>query len=329
MKASAIVLAAGSGTRMKSSTPKVAHEMLGKPLVRWVIDAAREAGVEQVVTVLGHGIDIVRPLVEPDCTVVRQQHQNGTADAVESCRDACRELQGSLLVLSGDCPLITSETIAQLVRAREQADAAVAVLTMEPGDPFGYGRIVRDEAGQVTGIVEQKDCTPEQAAIAECNSGFYCFDARYLFDALSRVSNENAQGEYYLTDVIGIARAEGLGVAGVKASSAEECLGVNTRVQLAQATRIMQQRINTAHMLAGVTMWDPSTVWIGPDVRIEQDVELLPMTMLTGPTSVGQGSAIGPDVRLDGTSVGRGCVLERVSAQGATFESGTVLHGAK
>ena len=310
METSAIILAAGSGTRMKSAKPKVAHELLGKPLVRWVVDAAREAGVGTVISVLGHGIDVVRPLVEHDTQVVVQQQRNGTADAVNSAREACEGMTGSLLVLSGDCPLIRPETIAGLARAREEADAAVAVLTMEAENPFGYGRIIRDAQGQVECIVEQKDCTPEQAAVTECNSGFYCFDAQYLFDALNRVSNENAQGEFYLTDVIGIARADGRSVVALCAEDPEECLGINTRLQLSVAAKVMQRRMNTAFMLAGVTMLDSETVWIGPGVTIEQDVELLPQTMLMGKTSVASGSVIGPNTRLTDTVVGHDCVLD-------------------
>lgn len=322
MKASAIVLAAGSGTRMKSCRPKVAHEILGKPLVRWVIDAAREAGVDRVVSVLGFGIEVVQPLVEADTEVVVQKLRNGTADAVDSCRDACSDMEGSLLVLSGDCPLIRAETLAELVKAREEADAAVCVLTMEPECAHGYGRIVRDENGEVVRIVEQKDCTFAQDALTECNSGFYCFDARYLFDALTRVSNENAQGEYYLTDVIEIARADGRVVVGMMAPDVDECSGVNTRVQLSEATRIMQQRINTAHMLAGVTMMDPASVWIEPGVRIAQDVEILPQCMLRGSTSIGYGSIIGPNTRLVDTRVGDGCVLDETVAVEAMIDNG-------
>ncbi len=323
MEASAIVLAAGSGTRMKSAKPKVVHEILGKPLVRWVIDAAREAGVGEIISVLGHGIEVVQPKVEADTQVVEQKQQNGTADAVNSCRVACEHMEGSLLVLSGDCPLITAETIAQLANAREEADAAVVVLTMAVDNPYGYGRIVRDQNDQVLRIVEQKDCTPTQAAITECNSGFYCFDARYLFDALNRVSNENAQGEFYLTDVIEIARADGRNVVGVKAVDINECLGVNTRVQLAEATRIMQQRINTAHMLAGVSLWDPTSAWIGPDVRLGQDVEILPQCMLLGTTQVGSGSVIGPNTRLVDTVVGEGCVVDETIAIKAAIDDGS------
>ncbi|MGN0080219.1 MAG: bifunctional UDP-N-acetylglucosamine diphosphorylase/glucosamine-1-phosphate N-acetyltransferase GlmU [Eggerthellaceae bacterium] len=322
METSAIILAAGSGTRMKSAKPKVAHELLGKPLVRWVVDAAREAGVGTVISVLGHGIDVVRPLVEHDTQVVVQQQRNGTADAVNSAREACEGMTGSLLVLSGDCPLIRPETIAGLARAREEADAAVAVLTMEAENPFGYGRIIRDAQGQVECIVEQKDCTPEQAAVTECNSGFYCFDAQYLFDALNRVSNENAQGEFYLTDVIGIARADGRSVVALCAEDPEECLGINTRLQLSVAAKVMQRRMNTAFMLAGVTMLDSETVWIGPGVTIEQDVELLPQTMLMGKTSVASGSVIGPNTRLTDTVVGHDCVLDETVAVEAVIEDG-------
>lgn len=322
METSAIILAAGSGTRMKSAKPKVAHELLGKPLVRWVVDAAREAGVGTVISVLGHGIDVVRPLVEHDTQVVVQQQRNGTADAVNSAREACEGMTGSLFVLSGDCPLIRPETIAGLARAREEADAAVAVLTMEAENPFGYGRIIRDAQGQVECIVEQKDCTPEQAAVTECNSGFYCFDAQYLFDALNRVSNENAQGEFYLTDVIGIARADGRSVVALCAEDPEECLGINTRLQLSVAAKVMQRRMNTAFMLAGVTMLDSETVWIGPGVTIEQDVELLPQTMLMGKTSVASGSVIGPNTRLTDTVVGHDCVLDETVAVEAVIEDG-------
>ena len=182
MEAAAIVLAAGAGTRMKSKKPKVAHEVLGKPLVRWVVDAAHAAGVSQVATVVGHAREQVIPLVEGDTQVVVQEVQNGTAGAVLACADAFAGFDGSLSVLTGDCPLIKPETIARLAQVRDESNAAVVVLTMKLDDPTGYGRIIRDEAGQVERIVEQKDATPEQAAVNECNSGFYCFDARALFD---------------------------------------------------------------------------------------------------------------------------------------------------
>ncbi|HJH42694.1 MAG TPA: bifunctional UDP-N-acetylglucosamine diphosphorylase/glucosamine-1-phosphate N-acetyltransferase GlmU [Rubneribacter badeniensis] len=322
MEAAAIVLAAGAGTRMKSKKPKVAHEILGKPLVRWVVDAAREAGLARVVSVVGHEREQVIPLVEADTDVVVQEERNGTAGAVAVCADALADFDGSLVVLSGDCPLITAGTIAELVRVREEAGAAVVVLTMEPDDPFGYGRIVRDPQGGVARIVEQKDAAPEEAAIRECNSGFYCFDARALFEALQQVGNDNAQGEFYLTDVLEICRRAGRAVLALPCADAAECLGVNSRIQLAEATKHLQRRINAAHLAAGVTMIDPDQVWIGPDVRIERDVELLPQTFLMGCTQVGEDSVIGPNSRLTDTVVGRGCVVDETVAVEARIDDG-------
>lgn len=322
METAAIVLAAGAGTRMKSKRPKVVHEVLGKPLVRWVIDAANEAGVGRVACVVGHGRDQVIPLVERDTQVVVQQEQRGTADAVASCKAALADFDGSLVVLSGDCPLITADTIRRLVAARETADAAVVVLTMELEDPFGYGRIIRDAAGQVERIVEQKDATPEEAQVRECNSGFYCFDARALFEALEQVGSDNAQGEFYLTDVLAICREAGRGVLAVRTDDPMECLGVNSRAQLAQASAQAQRRINEAHMMAGVTMVDPRSVWIGPDVSLATDVEILPGVMLMGSTSVGEDSVIGPNTRLTDTQVGCGCVVDETVAVEARIDDG-------
>lgn len=320
MKASAIVLAAGEGTRMKSKKPKVAHEILGKPLIRWVVDAARDAGVGTIVAVLGHGKDQVAPLVEADADIVVQEQRRGTGDAVAVCREAFEGFEGSVLVLSGDSPLITPDTLARLVALREESGAAMAVLTMEAVDPFGYGRIVRAADGQVERIVEQKDCSEEEAAITECNSGFYCFDATSLFWALSQVGNDNAQGEYYLTDVLEICRNDGRPVVALKTEDAVECSGVNSRSQLAQASKALQRRVNERHMAAGVTMVDPDLVWIGPDVAIERDVELLPMTTLLGTTRVGEDSVVGPNARLVDTIVGRGCTVDETVAIEAVLD---------
>lgn len=322
MDTAAIVLAAGAGTRMKSKKPKVAHEVLGQPLVRWVVNAAKEAGASRIVGVVGHCRDRVEPLFAGDAEIVVQAEQRGTADAVASCADALAGFDGSLVVLSGDCPLITPETISALVRMREERDAAVVVLTMQMDNPFGYGRIVRDEAGEVARIVEQKDATPEEAAITECNSGFYCFDARALFDALTQVSDDNAQGEFYLTDVLAICRAAGRPVVALVAEDATECLGVNSRIQLAEATRVMQRRINERHMAAGVTMWAPELVWIGPDVQIAPDVEILPNVTLMGATRIGEDSVIGPDTRLTDTQVGSSCVIDETVAVEAQIDDG-------
>lgn len=322
METAAIILAAGAGTRMKSKRPKVAHEVLGRPLVQWAVRAAEAAGADRIVTVVGHGREAVIPLVEDDTQVVVQTSQRGTADAVLAAADALADFDGAVVVLSGDSPLIRPETIREMCALREAHDAAVVVLTMDLANPFGYGRIVRDGAGEVERIVEQKDASPEEAAITECNSGFYCFDGRALFEALAQVGSDNAQGEFYLTDVLAIARAAGRGVLAYKTDDAEQCLGVNSRGQLAEATRVMQRRINDAHMAAGVTMWDPATTFIGPDVDIASDVELLPAVILMGDTSIGEDSIIGPNTRLTDTRVGAGCTVDETVAVQALIDDG-------
>lgn len=321
MASAAIVLAAGAGTRMKSTKPKVAHEIFGKPLVRWVIDAAHQAGITQIVSVIGHGKDQVEPLVA-DTTCVVQEDQLGTAHAVQMARSALAGFEGSVVVLTGDSPLVQPATIQALIAAREQNHAAVAVLTMELENPHGYGRIVRDDQGLVARIVEQKDCNAQQAAITECNSGFYCFDAAFLFDALTQVSANNAQGEYYLTDVIELAYRSHRGVQALVAEDPQECLGVNSRLQLSQAARILQQRINEFHLANGVSILDPAVTYIGPDVRIEPDVEILPFTFLQGTTRIATGSVVGPMSRLSDTTVGQDCVLDGTIAVESQIDNG-------
>lgn len=313
MQTAAIILCAGAGTRMRSKKPKVAHEVLGRPLVQWVVGSARDAGADPVISVVGHGSDVVRPLVEGTC-IVEQPERLGTGDAVMCAHDALQGFAGSVLVLSGDCPLIRSETLQALCRVREQEGAACAVLSMKMENPFGYGRVIRTDDGQFHRIVEQKDATEEEAAVCECNSGFYCFDCEQLFDALKKVGNDNAAGEYYLTDVLGILREKGERVVAMQADSADECMGVNSRVQLAQASKAMQKRLNTSLMESGVTMLDPDMVWVGPDVQVSPDVELLPGVMLMGSTVVGEDCVIGPNCRLTDTVVGRGCVIDETVA---------------
>lgn len=314
MGTAAIVLAAGEGSRMKSKHSKVTHCILEKPLVRWVVDAAKQAGVEKVITVVGHGRDEVEPLVEDTVTVVQEQ-QLGTANAVSVCKDALAGFEGSLLVLTGDSPLVSADTLRALIRAREKSQAAVVVLTMVVDDPFGYGRIVRDARGNVERIVEQKDATPEQQAITECNSGFYCFDAKALFEALDQVKSNNSQGEYYLTDVLEIARNAGRAVLAQVVDDPTECLGVNTRVQLAAAGKKMQQRINTAHMLSGVTLVDPNQTWIGPNVTIGMDTIIYPGVTLSGACSIGQDCILGPDVHLHDANVADGTKISPLSIE--------------
>jgi bifunctional UDP-N-acetylglucosamine pyrophosphorylase/glucosamine-1-phosphate N-acetyltransferase len=310
MQAVAIVLAAGEGTRMRSALPKVAHEVLGVPLVRWVVDAVRGSGIERIVTVVGHGGDAVAALV-PDTEVVVQHSRLGTGDAVRAAAAALEGFDGPVVVVAGDVPLVRAETLAALLESWRSANAACTVLTAKIPDPTGYGRIVRDDAGAVTGIVEQKDLAAGQLAIAECNVGIYCFDARALFDALAHITPANAQGEYYLTDVVALLHGQGRGVTGVALEDADESHGVNTRVQLAAVGRVLQRRVNERHMLAGVTMTDPDLVWIAPGVTIGRDTVLEPMTTLSGDTHVGEGAHIGPSTRISDSTVGEGARVDQ------------------
>jgi bifunctional UDP-N-acetylglucosamine pyrophosphorylase/glucosamine-1-phosphate N-acetyltransferase len=315
-QAAAIVLAAGEGTRMRSATPKVAHEILGVPLVRYVIDAARDAGVGRVVTVIGHGADAVGALVS-DTEVAVQDEQLGTGHAVRCAQPALADFDGPVLVLAGDAPLLWPETLVRLVELWRGSAAACVVLTAHFPDPTGYGRIIRDERDGVAAIVEQRDLSPEQVSIDECNAGVYCFDARLLFSALERVTQANAQGEYYLTDAIGLLRADGLGVEALTLVDPEESHGINTRVQLAAAAKLMQRRINEAHMLAGVTMTDPDLVWISPGVTLGRDVAIEPMTELAGTTVVADGASLGPSTRVRDSVIGAGAVVEQSVVRGA------------
>jgi len=318
MGAAALILAAGEGTRMKSGLPKVAHTILGIPMVTYAVRAADAAGCERIVVVTGHGADLVEQLVTGVATV-RQAEQLGTGHAVLCAEQVLGGLTGSLVVLSGDSPLLRASTISELIAERERTGAAAVVLTARLADPSGYGRIVRDAEGSLAAIVEDKDLAPDQRCIDEVNTGTYCFEAAGLFEHLSRLGNGNAQGEYYLTDIIGMLRAEGLPVTAVMTDDPTETLGVNSRVQLAEATKVMQQRINRDHMLAGVTMTDPGLVWIAPTVRIGRDTIIEPLSTLLGETTIGEDCVIGPDTRLTDCVVGDGCVVDSSIGVDATL----------
>ena len=317
MGVTAIVLAAGEGTRMKSSRPKVVHEVLGKSMVRWVVDAARTAGVDRCVVVVGNGAEQVEALFAGDADVecVLQEQRLGTDHAVHDALEKTQVEDGQVLVLCGDTPLLRAETLKSLVdAAMSPAHEAGALLTMTYDDPTGYGRVMVAEDGCATAIVEQKDCTAEQALVKTCNAGVYCFDAELLRAHISELTCENAQNEYYLTDMVGILRAHGAAMSAVDCPDAVELMGVNSRIQLAQASRAMQERINRTHMAAGDTMLDPTQVWIGPDVTIGRDTEILPGTMLWGDTHIGENCVVGPQTRLTDTRVGSGCVVDETVA---------------
>ena len=313
MSLTAIVLAAGEGTRMKSRHPKVAHELLDHSLVWWPVHAAREAGADRIIVVVGNHADEVKAVFDGDTDVefVEQTERLGTGHAMMCVRDALGDFQGPTVVLYGDTPLMRAETIKNLVEHTKAGHYACTVLTMSPADPTGYGRIKRDAEGNVLAIIEHKDCTPEeQATLTECNSGIYCFCGRRLSENIDKIDNNNAQGEYYLTDMVGIYRQIGEPVSALLAEDDSELLGVNSRVQLAQVTKIMQERINGQLMAEGVTMLNPSMVWVGPEVTVGRDTELLPMTMLWGKTSIGSDCVIGPNVQLTDALVSDGSVVK-------------------
>lgn len=320
----ALVLAAGEGTRMKSRHPKVAHEMLGRPLVWWSVMSAKQSGADRVIVVIGNGADEVRSLLaEVDgVECVEQTERLGTGHAVRIALEKAEVTSGSVVVLNGDTPLVRPETIASLSRRVTNEGQAACVLTMTPPDVTGYGRVVLDEAGQVQAIIEHKDCTPAQREeLLECNSGVYAFDGAALSAHIGEIGNDNVQGEYYLTDMIEILRSAKLPVSAVHADDAFELLGVNSRIQLAQVTKIMQARTNDELMAAGVTMLDPALVWVGPGVTVGQDTTILPMTFLMGDTQIGCDCVIGPNTRLTDTHVGDGCTVDETVAIKATLEN--------
>lgn len=313
MALTAIVLAAGEGTRMKSRHPKVMHKVLDRPLVWWAIRSARKAGATRIVLVVGSGSEEVRTYFGADADIefVEQTERLGTGHAVRTVRDALGGFKGPVVVLNGDSPLVRPETISALVDETRAHHNACTVLTMTPPDPTGYGRVATDAMGAVSAIIEHKDCTPEQQAnLTECNSGVYCFCGRRLSENIDRITNDNVQGEYYLTDMVGIYVGMGEPVSAVHASDYTELLGVNSRIQLAEATAIMQRRINEGLMAQGVSMLDPNQVWVGIEAVISQDTVLLPQTFIWGASTVGAECTIGPNSRLVNATVGDRCLVD-------------------
>ncbi|GAW29854.1 MULTISPECIES: bifunctional UDP-N-acetylglucosamine diphosphorylase/glucosamine-1-phosphate N-acetyltransferase GlmU [unclassified Carboxydocella] len=306
----AVILAAGKGTRMKSRLPKVLHPVGGQPMVSHVMAACRTAGAQPVVLVIGHGAEQVQATLGPEQIYVEQKEQLGTGHAVMQAETVLRDFEGDILVVCGDTPLLRGETLAALAQYHRQQEAVATVLTMTLANPTGYGRIIRDEQGQVAAIVEEKDATPEQKAIREVNSGTYCFQAQALFAALQQITPNNAQGEYYLTDVLAIFRQQGQKVAAWQLSDDTEVMGINDRVALAEANRLFRERINRQQMLAGVTILDPATTYIEAEVKIGADTVIYPNTHLTGKTTIGAGCQIGPDTKIMDSQIGDGVEIQ-------------------
>jgi bifunctional UDP-N-acetylglucosamine pyrophosphorylase/glucosamine-1-phosphate N-acetyltransferase len=330
--AAVIVLAAGEGTRMKSRLPKVLHEICGRSMLGHVLAAAGETDPERTVVVVGHGRDqVVRHLADtaPEVATAVQETQNGTGHAVRMAVEALHargvRLSGTVVLAYGDTPLLRGRTLADLVAAHEAAGSAVTVLSARVPDPAGYGRVVRDASGAFTGIVEHADATEEQRAVDEINSGMYAFDGALLADVVTRLSTDNAKGEEYITDAVAILRGDGHRVDAAPAADWVEIQGVNDRVQLAEARRLLNDRLLTELMRSGVTVVDPATTWVDAGVRVGRDAVLEPQTQLRGTTAIGEGARVGPGALLADTTVGDDAVVRHVVAEGADIGAETTV----
>jgi bifunctional UDP-N-acetylglucosamine pyrophosphorylase/glucosamine-1-phosphate N-acetyltransferase len=321
MKLASIVLAAGRGTRMKSSLPKVLHQVCGRPMIHYAINAAKMSGAEKTVLVVGHGAEEVQNYLGERVIYALQQEQLGTGHAVQSALPAISEDYDTILVTYGDMPLLTEGTLQKLLQTQAKNSGPLSMVTMISEDPKGFGRIMRGMDGSVVAIVEEVVCTPEQLSIQELNVGAYCFDAKWLWQALKRLPL-SPKGEYYLTDVIGIAVQDGLRVDALTVTDNQEALGINTRVHLAEAESVMRQRILENLMLEGVTVIDPASTYVESSVRIGMDTILQPNTFLRGDTVIGENCVIGPNTIITDCQVGNRCVILAAVMDKAIVENG-------
>ncbi|MFC0525654.1 bifunctional UDP-N-acetylglucosamine diphosphorylase/glucosamine-1-phosphate N-acetyltransferase GlmU [Pontibacillus salicampi] len=326
----AIVLAAGKGTRMKSSLYKVLHPVCGKPMVQHVVDQLLSLQLENIITIVGHGAEQVEEQIGEDSQFIIQEEQLGTGHAVQQADPVLSGKKGTTLVVCGDTPLLTSETLENLIQYHEQEEAKVTLLTAHADNPAGYGRIVRNEDQDVARIVEQKDASSDEKLIQEINTGTYCFDNEALFEALQLVSNDNAQGEYYLPDVIEILKNQGEKISAYQTDDVTETLGVNDRVALSKAERAMQSRINEYHMRSGVTLIDPDNTYIGLGVAIGQDAVVYPGCTISGHTTIAGGAEIGPHTEIKDCTIGQDTTIKQSVAHdshiGARVKIGPYAH---
>jgi bifunctional UDP-N-acetylglucosamine pyrophosphorylase/glucosamine-1-phosphate N-acetyltransferase len=319
MQLATVILAAGKGTRMKSDLVKVLHPLEGIPMVAWPVDAARKAGSERTVVVVGHQGGRVRDYFvgQGDLAFAVQEEQLGTGHAVVCAAPELEGRCGTVLILCGDVPLLRPATLTGMVQAHRQSGAAVTVLTTRMADPFGYGRIIRDAAGRIVRIVEEKDASTVERHVDEINSGIYCVESPFLFEALKGLKNDNAQGEYYLTDIVAIAGERGLECRPYHIGDSDEVMGVNDRLQLAQAASQIRRRTNAALMLEGVSIVDPECTYIEATVTIGRDTTIHPGACIRGATRIGSGCTVEPHAVItdcvigDGTVVKAGTVMEK------------------
>ncbi|MGG1106954.1 bifunctional UDP-N-acetylglucosamine diphosphorylase/glucosamine-1-phosphate N-acetyltransferase GlmU [Bacillus subtilis] len=307
----AVVLAAGQGTRMKSKLYKVLHPVCGKPMVEHVVDEALKLSLSKLVTIVGHGAEEVKKQLGDKSEYALQAEQLGTAHAVKQAQPFLADEKGVTIVICGDTPLLTAETMEQMLKEHTQREAKATILTAVAEDPTGYGRIIRSENGAVQKIVEHKDASEEERLVTEINTGTYCFDNEALFRAIDQVSNDNAQGEYYLPDVIEILKNEGETVAAYQTGNFQETLGVNDRVALSQAEQFMKERINKRHMQNGVTLIDPMNTYISPDAVIGSDTVIYPGTVIKGEVQIGEDTIIGPHTEIMNSAIGSRTVIKQ------------------
>ncbi|MCU1614857.1 MAG: UDP-N-acetylglucosamine pyrophosphorylase [Frankiales bacterium] len=315
-----VVLAAGQGTRMRSSTPKVLHPLGGRSMLGHVLAASEPLGAEHTVVVVGAGREAVEAhlaQVAPKARAVVQEEQLGSGHAAAVALAAVPDLEGAVLIVNGDAPLLRAETVTSLVDAHRAAGDVLTVLTAEVPDPTGLGRIIRDDAGRVRAIVEERDATPEQRAVREINAGVYVGDAVSLRDALARLGQDNDQGEQYLTDVLALLVADGRPVGGSPAADAQDVLGCNDQRELAARRRTLNDRVLDRLMLSGVTVVDPATTWVDVTASVAPDAVLRPGIQLLGETTVATGAVVGPDSTLTDTEVAEGASVVRSHCQGA------------
>lgn len=300
----AVILAAGKGTRMRSKYPKVLHKVGGKPMLQHVIDAAAASGCDEKIIIVGHEAELVEKMIGSQGKTALQAEQLGTGHAVMQTAEALKDFTGTALILCGDTPLLDGEELKKFCAAHKASGAAATVLTAVMDDPFGYGRIVRDASGNVHAIVEQKDATEAQKAIKEINTGIYCMECPLMFDVLATLTNNNAQGEYYLTDVLQKLNQSGKKVGGVITDDSYMVMGINSRKQLSVAEAVMRQRILDKHMDNGVTIMDPASTFIEAGVKIGRDTIIYPYTWLEGSTEIGEDCEIGPNARFTNVKIG-------------------------
>lgn len=326
----AVILAAGQGTRMKSKLYKVLHPVCGKPMVEHVVDQISKLKINKMVTIVGHGAELVKAKLEGKTAFALQEEQLGTAHAVMQADKVLAEEDGVTLVVCGDTPLIQAETMEALMGHHEEQNAKATILTAYTEQPEGYGRIIRNEQGFVERIVEHKDATEDERKVKEINTGVFCFDNKALFQALSKVSNDNVQGEYYLPDVIEILKNQGEIVSAYQTENMDETLGVNDRIALSNAEKIMKRRINEYHMRNGVSIIDPEQTYIGLDIIIGSDTVIYPGVQLSGQTIIGEDCIIGPNSEIKDCTINNGTVIHQSvahnSAIGANVKIGPFAH---